>query len=213
MFSLNAEKRNIFRKKLKSKRLQGFLPAVYYGKKSENQAIFISQKEFQKLFKEAGETSIIELIIDETRKNVLIHSVDFDPLSGFPRHADFLAVEMDEPIEAAVPLSFIGESEAVKASGGILIKVAHELRIKALPLNLPHELKVDISKLKKADDKILVSDVKIPKEIEILENPNEVIALIEMPTEEKAEEETKIDFEKIEATKEKKEEKKEEKNA
>lgn len=207
MFSLNVEKRNVFGKKLRSYRLQGLLPAVYYGKKSENQAIFIPQKEFQKLFKEAGETSIIELKIDGTGKNVLIHNVDLDPLSNRPRHADFLVVEMDKPIEAAVPLSFVGESDAVKTLGGILIKVVHELQVKALPANLPHELKVDISKLKSVNDKIFASDVKTPKEIEILEDLNEIIALIEMPTEEKAEEETKIDFEKIEATKEKKEEK------
>ncbi len=210
MFLLNAEKRNTLGKKLKSSRLQGLLPAVYYGRKSENQAIFVSQKEFQKLFKEAGETSIIELMIDGAKKNVLIHNVDFDPLSGSVRHADFLVVEMNKPIEAAVPLSFIGESKAVKSSGGILIKVMHELRVKALPANLPRELEIDISNLKTTDDKILVSDVKIPKEIEILEEPNEVIALIEIPTEEKTEED-KIDFEKIEATKEKKEEKTEEK--
>src|SRR3989338_8672485 len=205
MFILNAEKRNIFGKKLKSERQNGRMPAVYYGKKDKSQPVFIFLKEFQKIFKEAGETSVIELNLEGVKKNILIHDTAFDPLSGAPVHADFLVVEMDKPIEAVVPLTFVGESNAVKSLGGILVKVLHEIEVKALPSDLPHQLEITLSKLKNLEDKIFVSDLKLPAGVKILERASdEIIALIETAKEEKAEEAGPIDFDKIEATAEKK---------
>lgn len=210
-YILNAEKRNIFGKKVKTEREKGFMPAVLYGRDTENQPIFVSLKEFQKLYKEAGETSVIEVLIDSVKKNAMIYDISFDPINGVPVHADFLMIKMDEPIEATVPLVFHGNPEAVKL-GGILVKVVHELNVKALPNDIPHELAVDLSKLKTLEDKITVSDIKILRNVEILlKDPDEVIALIEIPKEEVKDTSAEINFESIEATKEKKEEEEEQK--
>lgn len=207
MITLNAEKRNIFGKKLKAARKEEKMPAVFYGKKDKSQPIFVSFKDFQKVFQETGETSVIELNLEGVKKNVLTHDVAFDPLSGVPVHADFLVIEMDKPIQTTVPLEFIGESDAVKSLGGILVKVLHEVEIEALPENLPHQLEVALSQLKTLEDKILISDIKLAAGVKILERePEEVVALIEIPQEEKPEEAATIDFEKIEATAEKKKE-------
>ena len=162
------------------------MPAVFYGKKDESRPIFVSFKDFQKIYKEAGETSVIELNLDDgNKKNVLIHDIKFDVLSGTPIHADFLVVEMDKPIQTVVPLEFLGESDAVKSLGGILVKVLHEIEVEALPANLPHQLEVGISKLKTLEDKIFISDIKLPDGVKILERESdEVVALIEIPQEE-----------------------------
>lgn len=206
MFTLTAENRNIFGKKLKKERQNGLMPAILYGKNKAAKAIFASLKEFQKIYKKAGETNIIEVALHNEKINTIIYDVQFDPLSDLPVHADFLIVKMDEPIEATVPIAFYGDSEAVK-SGGILVKVIHELTVKALPQELPHEIKIDISKLKTAGDKITISDIAVLKNVSILDKDIEdVIALIETPREEEKEVAAEIDFTKIEATKEKKEE-------
>lgn len=210
-YILNVEKRNIFGKKVKAEREKGLMPAIIYGKDTENQPVFVFLKEFQKIYKEAGETSVIEVFIGGVKKNVMVYDISFDPINGVPVHADFLTVKMDKFIEATVPLVFHGEPEAVKL-GGILVKVIHELNVKALPNDIPHELIIDLSKLKTLEDKIIVSDIKISKKVEILEKePDEVIALIEIPKEEKEEAPSEINFESIEAIKEKKEEEEEEK--
>jgi len=204
MFKLIAEKRNIFGKKLKKERENGKIPAVLYGKNQAVISIFAQFKEFQKLYKKAGETNIIEVDFGNEKINTIIHDVQFDPLSDFPIHADFLIVKMDEPIEVTVPLVFSGDSEAVK-SGGILVKVIHEITVKALPQNLPHEIEIDISKLKTVNDKIIISDIAVLKTVSILDkDPEDVVALIETPREEEKEIVSEIDFTKIEATKEKK---------
>lgn len=211
MFTLNADKRIILGKKLKKERQKGLMPAILYGKNQKTVPIFTPFKEFQKIYKKAGETNIIEILLENKKINTIIYDIQFDPLNDMPTHADFLIVKMDEPIEATVPLLFHGDSEAVK-SGGILVKVIHELNVKALPQNLPHELEINISKLKTFNDKITISDIVLSKNVFILDKePDDVIALIEIPREEEKETISEIDFTKIEAIKEKKEEEKEEK--
>ena len=175
-----------------------------YGKKLNSQPIFVHLKEFQKTFKEAGGTSVLNLNIENNEQKAIIYDVAYDPLTDEPIHIDFLAVDMHKPIEAAVNIVFEGESEAVKL-GGVLVKVVHELLLKALPDKMPRELKTDISKLKTAKDKLLVSDIALPKGASVIDkNPKDIVALIEEIKEE-TEEEKEIDFSKIESSKEKKE--------
>lgn len=189
------------------------MPGVLYGPKEKSQALFVSLKDFKKLWKEAGESTVIQLNLEKSRKEVLIQEVVTDPIKDEPIHVDFYAVLMDKPLQAAIPLVFEGESPATK-TGGILVKVMHELEVEALPKNLPHELAVNISVLANPEDKILAKDIDLPKEVKLISNPEEVIVLIETP---KAEEvappaEEKIAFEEIEVAgaKEKEEKEKEE---
>jgi large subunit ribosomal protein L25 len=180
---LKAEIRDVFGKKLKNFRKEGKLPAVLYGRKKETTPLFVDLKEFKKVWKEAGESSIIKL----QDENVIIQDVSVDPVKNEPLHVDFYAVEMDKPIEATIPLIFEGTAAAEKELGGILVKVMYEVEVEALPRNLPHELKVDISKLKVLDDQITVKDIELPAGVKILTKEDEVVALIEEPKEEFAE--------------------------
>lgn len=174
-------------KKNKALREKGLIPAVVYGSAEKSQPIEIELKNFEKVWREAGESSLIDLEVDGDKKNVLIKEVRLDPVSDKPTHADFYAVRMDKPIQAMVPIEFIGESPAVKNQGAILVKVAHELEVEALPANLPPHFEVDVSSLEKFDDRFLVKDLKLPEGVKVFANPEDVIALAEEP---KAEEET-----------------------
>ncbi len=212
MLELQAENRDIFGKKLVSFRKKGKLPAILYGPKAENRAIFVSSTNFKKIWQEAGESTVIQLTLGDFKKEVLIYEVAVDPVKSEPVHVDFYAVQMDKPIEASVLLNFEGISPAVKDFGGILVKVMHELQVEALPKNLPHELIIDISKLINLGDKILAKDINLPGGVELKVNPEEVVVLVETPKEEAAPpEEEKIAFEEIEvAGKKEKEEGEEE---
>ncbi len=181
MQELRAEKREILGKSVKTLRQKGFLPAVLYGEGIGSQAISVSERAFAMMFKEAGESTLLELAIGEKSHTVLIHDVSHDPLSGRPLHADFYAVRMDKVLRITVPVEFIGESAAVKNEGGVLVKVAHELEIEALPGNLPHALTVDISSLAALGGRLLVRDISVPKGVEILAHPEEVVAVVEAP--------------------------------
>lgn len=174
----------------KTLRQKELIPAVVYGAGEPSKPIELSLKDFQKIWKEAGESSLIELEIGSEKKNVLIKDVQLDPVKDLPVHADFYAVRMDQTLEAKVPVEFIGESSAVKNLGAILIKVIHELDVEALPGDLPSKFEVDISKLANFDDKFLVGDLKLPSGVKILADSDEVIALVEEP---RAEEEVPVE--------------------
>src|SRR3989344_8883572 len=100
---LKAEKREIKGKAVRSLREQGKIPAVLYGAGEKGTLLEILEKDFEKVFREAGESSLVELEIGPDRKSVLIHEIDFDPIKDTPRHVDFLQVRMDKPIRAKVP--------------------------------------------------------------------------------------------------------------
>ena len=180
MQTISARVRDVLGKKVKNLRKEGFLPAVVYGNKKEATPIMMKETEFIKVWKSAGESSILQLEIDGKKENVLIHDVDFDPIKDNPIHADFLAVEMNKPIKVDVKIEFTGDSDAVKA-GGSLVKVLHEIHIEALPKDLPSEIIVDISTLKEMTSSIKIEDIKIPSGVTILNNPGDMVAFIEAP--------------------------------
>lgn len=180
MQSIVAEKRDILGKKNAGLRKKGLVPAVVYGKGSASENITVKVGEFLKLWRSAGEATIVSLEVGKEKKNVLIHDVSVDPLKDTPIHVDFYVVDMLKMLKVDVPLEFIGESEAVK-SGGILVKVHHELEIEALPKDLPHSLIVDISALKTFEDKITVGDLKIPHGVKVVKGLDETVVLVESP--------------------------------
>ena len=208
MLELKAEKRDIFGKKLEAFRKKGRLPAVFYGPKEEATPIFISSKDFKKIWKEMGESGVIRINLGNPKKEALIHEVALDPKKDEPIHVDFYTVLMDKLIQAVVPLEFSGVSPAVGDLGAVLVKVMREIEIEALPKNLPQELTADISKLAGFEDKILAKDIFLPLGVELKTNPEEVVAIVEAPKEEvQAPAEGRIAFEEIEVAGEKEKEK------
>lgn len=179
MFTLTATSRELTGKHAgRTLSKEGLIPAVVYGPKQESTSIALPLAQFKKVLRDGGESSVITLSGLGKDLQVLIHDVDVDPVTSTPRHADLYAIEKGAKVEIAVPLSFIGESPAVKA-GANLVKVMHELEIEADATNLPHEIEVDISKLVKEGDQIHVSDLKIPTGVTVKVEAEEVVALIQ----------------------------------
>jgi large subunit ribosomal protein L25 len=180
MQSIIAEKRDLLGKKASNLRKLGLLPAVLYGKQQKSEAISVKEADFLKLWKSAGESSVIEVKVGDEKYNALVQDVAIDPLKNHPLHADFYVVDMNKPIKVDVRLEFIGESEAVRL-GGILVKVAHELKVEALPKDLPREIQVNISLLKNIGDSLTVKDINLPKGVEVLDLPEGTVVLVEAP--------------------------------
>lgn len=195
---LTVEKRSS-ETKAKALRDKGVLPAVIYGRSEESTPIAVDQKTFAKLYKAAGESSVITLKGLGGDKQVLIHEVSFDAVSGAPIHADFYAIEKGQKVTVSVPFEFDGVSPAVKDLGGILTKVMHELEMTVEPGELPHAVHVDISTLKTLEDQIKVSDLKLPKSAELSVDADEVVAMISVAQEE-TEEAAPMDLSAIETS-------------
>jgi len=205
MISLSAKVRKNLGKKVKILRKKDVLPVVLYGPKIKNLNLEIDAKEFEKVYKEAGESSLVSLDIEGQKQKflVLIHDIQFDPLTGKPIHIDFYQPSLEEETEVTVPIIFEGEAPAVKELGGTLVKNIGDVEVKALPQNLPHEIKLNIDSLKTFEDNIKISDLKIPPGVKILKDSEEIVVSVsppekieeelEKPIEEKVEEVEKIE--------------------
>jgi len=186
--------------KAKALRDKGVLPAVIYGRSQESTPIAVDAKTFGKLYKAAGESSVITLKGLGDDKQVLIHEVEVDAVTGTPIHADFYAIQKGQKVTVSVPLEFDGVSPAVKDLGGILTKVMHELELTCEPADLPQHIMVDISKLATLDDQIKVSDLAIPKSAELSVDADEVVAMISVAQEEPEEPAAPVDLSAIETS-------------
>lgn len=185
MLSLNVEKRDS-KVSANQVRKSGKIPAVFYGPKEQTTSISIAMKEFKKVWKEAGESSVIILKDGSHEHEALIHEIDLHPVTDEPRHADFYVIEKGKKVKVHVPLVFSGVSSAVKDKGGILVKVMREIEVEAAPRDLPRELTVDISKLVELTDVIHASDIKVAAGVQIMVAPQEVVASVTVAKEEVA---------------------------
>lgn len=185
MVTLGAEKRDKVAT-LSAVRSAGLIPAVVYGAHHAAESISVDAKAFSKALREAGEATIVSLSGLGAAIPTLIHSIDFDPVTSRPRHIDFYAVTKGEKVEVAIPLTFEGVSAAVEA-GANLVKVLHEVEVKADPMSLPHDIKVDLSVLAATGDQIHAKDLVLPHGVELMTDPEDVVALVQEVVEEKAE--------------------------
>ncbi len=185
---LKAQVRNILGKKLKTLREKGIIPAVVYGPGYKPTSIQLDYEEFRKIFEQAGESTLIKLKIKneklktgEENKDVLIHDIAKDPVSDRFIHVDFYQVRMDKVITAEVSLVFEGEAPAVKNLDGVLLKNVTEVEVEALPKDLPHEIKVNISSLDTFDKHIRIKNLELPPGVKILADPEEMVASVIPP--------------------------------
>ena len=168
--------------KVSDLRASGKIPANVYGKDFKNQNIVVDTLTFDKVFAEAGESSLINLAIGETEPiKGLIHEVQLDPVTMKAIHIDFYKVDMKQKIKTAIPIKGIAQSSAVVDLEGTLVTNRDEVEVECLPADLIPEIEVDLSALKTFDDVVKVSDLKVPEGIEILDDPEEVVFLVQPP--------------------------------
>lgn len=208
MLALNAKIRKEVGKKTKSIKKQGKIPAVVYGPGVKSVSIEVDYEEFRKIFSQTGESSLVSLKVEGESKErpVLIHEIQHDYVSDKFIHVDFYQASLKQEVEVAIPIIFEGVSLAVKDLGGTLVKEIQEIKVKALPQNLPHDVKINISVLNTFEDEILVKDLKFSSDVKILKGLEEVVAKVvpaskieeelEKPIEEKVEDVEKVEKEK-----------------
>ncbi|PIT91364.1 50S ribosomal protein L25 [Candidatus Kaiserbacteria bacterium CG10_big_fil_rev_8_21_14_0_10_49_17] len=197
MVTLTVEKRDT-KGKPSSLRKSGSVPAIFYGPKEEATAISLPAPEFLKVWREAGESTVVTLKGPDFEKEVLIQEVAVDPVTGAPIHADFYAIEKGKKVQVSIHIEFTGEAPAVKELGGSLVKVLHEIEIEAEPHELPHEVTVDVSSLKDFDSQLTAGDITLPAGVTLVTDPNETVALVSAAKEEVEEPQAEVDFSQIE---------------
>lgn len=176
--ALGGVKREIFGKKLKKMRHEGKIPANVYGPNFKSVSVTLEGKDFNKVYKVAEETGIVYLNVDKQEIPVLIKNVQIHPVNHLLLHVDLRKVDLTQKIETQVPIKVVGESPAVKEKGGVLLTQSDEVKVEALPQDIPHEIEVDISKLVEIGNEIKIADLIKNAKYEIKEDAQKIVVSV-----------------------------------
>jgi large subunit ribosomal protein L25 len=186
---LNATTRQLTGKRVRRLYREGKLPAVVYGHDAKPTPLTLDRLEFQKVFVKSGRTHLVDLQVDGRTEKVLVREIQTHPRRLGPIHVDFYQVNLQEKIRVEVPVHLTGESAAVKRGDADVLQPMHALEVECLPTDIPEAFEVDISPLAEIEDELRVSEVRVPKGVIVLAEPDELVVKIVPKREMKVEEE------------------------
>lgn len=189
--SLSALKRELFGKKARHEYQGKRIPGIVYGGKQKPLAISADKVEISKLYQEAGTNKIIDLKIEGEDKpiKVLFHEVQTQPTTNEIIHFDVYAITLGKKLRTEIPIHIIGDAPASVKGEGTLATLMDAVEVEANPLNLPEGFDVNIEGLDEVGKHVTVADISVPEGVEILAEPEEIIAKIDPIVEEEEEEE------------------------
>jgi len=166
-------------------RREGLVPITIYGGGAETLAASAPLGELAAVLRsEAGRNTIFTLDVEGVGPSeVMFHERQIDPVRGRLVHADFQRLVKGQKIEVTVPLHLVGEPVGVREEQGVLEQIMRELEIRCQPREIPDSIDVDVSNLG-VHDVIHVSDIPVGDNIEILTDPESVVATVGIVKEE-----------------------------
>ena len=166
-------------------RREGLIPITVYGGGAETVAAAAPLKELAAVLRsEAGRNTIFTLDVEGIgASEVMFHERQIDPVRGRLVHADFTRLVKGQKIEVTVPLHLVGEPVGVREEQGVLEQIMRELEIRCEPREIPDAIDVDVSNLG-VHDVLHVSDIPVGENIEILTDPDSVVATVGIVKEE-----------------------------
>lgn len=187
---LKATKRDIQGKKVRFLRRQGITPTHLFGPGIESVALQCDTAELRQVLAEAGQTALINLKVDNEKspRPVMVREIQAAALRGGLLHVDFLQVKMAEAVRVEVPIVLVGEAPAARSKENTLIHELNSLTIQSLPAKIPNSIEIDLSPLIEAEQTIRVKDIELDEDISVLNDPEQVLALISSRPIEKVEE-------------------------
>lgn len=175
---LQAVRREVIGKQVKSLRREGKLPAVVYGRHIEPMSILLDARDAGKALTGLAPSTLVTVEVDGKAYPTLVREKQRNKILGSLIHVDFLAVSMEEKLRTDVMIAIVGVSPAVKDFNGILYQESNTLEVECLPQDLPEKIVVDISGMLQIGDTIYVRDLKLSDRIKILGDEDTVIVSV-----------------------------------
>jgi large subunit ribosomal protein L25 len=165
-------------------RREGFIPGVLYGSGKEPHAICIPERELRRVLTgQGGLHAILDVVLEgrQTTHASILKDYQQDPIRGHISHVDLQEVRLDQPIQATVTVQLIGEPAGAK-EGGVLSQVQREIRVEALPMEVPEHIDLDVSGMA-IGDSLRLADLAPLEGVTYLDDPEEtVLASVGLPT-------------------------------
>lgn len=191
---IEAQKRTVKGKKVGVLRRQGILPGVIYGrigkKDVEPIAIQLDLHSTTQTMRHLTGSSLVTVDIEGEKYPAILREIQRDVIYGTLRHVDFLAVSLTEKLTAAVPIELVGQAPVESLMAAVVVTGISELEIECFPQDLPERIEVDAALLVDIDSAIYVKDLVLSDNVDILTDPEELIAgVTHVVVEEEVEEE------------------------
>jgi large subunit ribosomal protein L25 len=164
-------------------RRDGMIPGVLYGRGHKPHPIYVPERDLRRVLTgSAGLHAILDVVLSgqKTTHASILKDYQVDPLRGKIEHFDLQEVRLDETIQTSVVIELVGESVGAKA-GGVLSQVSREIRVEALPLEVPERIELDVSAME-IGDALRLSDLSPRDGVTYLDDPETVLATVTVPT-------------------------------
>jgi len=175
---LHATHRTVTGKQVNALRREGKLPGVMYGHHIDSTAISLDLRDATRLLAGLTASSLITIELDGKEQAALVREKQRDYIRGTLKHVDFQVVSLTEKIRAKVSIELDGVSPAVKDFNGVVVTGLDSLEVECLPQYLPERIVIDIASMVKIGDGIYVRDIKLSENVEILDDPDEMLAIV-----------------------------------
>lgn len=188
---LNANKREaIGKNKVNKLRAEDIVPGVVYAKNEDNINVQVISKDFDRILRQAGTSTIITLDIDGENKDVLIKEYQTHPYKNQFLHVDFQAINQNETIRVSVPIVLIGRDD-IEIAQSVLVQNMDTVEVECLPKYIPQTADVNVADIQIGDNKTIADlDIFANENITILAEEDEVICSLQEVSEEEISEET-----------------------
>lgn len=184
-FTLNCAKReSVGKNKVNRLRAEKLIPAVVYTRGEESINIQIEESELLKVYRQAGTSNIVDLMIDGEKHAAIFKEVQKHPFKNQFIHADLQGVRADEKLRINIPIILDGRDE-IRVQPSVLMQMLNEIEIESLPANIPNEIVIDVRDMQIGDN-ILVQDLDIynSEDLDVLTNGEDLVASLSEPREE-----------------------------
>jgi large subunit ribosomal protein L25 len=175
---LDAEPRDVIGKQVKALRRQGKVPGILYGRSVQPTPILMDLRTATRTLGQLAPSALVTVVLAGKKHLALVREKQRDFIRGTLKHVDFQTVSMTEKLRVNVTVTLTGLSPAVKDFNGVLVEGLNEVEVECFPQDLPKEITVDISGLKKIGDSLTVRDLVMPANVVSLDNPDEMIVIV-----------------------------------
>lgn len=186
---LEAEKRDLVGKRVKTVRREGKIPAVIYGKEIDTIPISLDSRSTTLTLSKVSSSTILTLKIGKDEYSTLVREIQKDFIRNDILHIDFLSVSLKEKLRTNVSITIVGEAPVLKEYEALIVSGIDEVEVECLPQDLPETIEVDISGLAEIGSAIYLKDIPIPANVEFLTDPEELVVVASAVKEEVVEEE------------------------
>jgi large subunit ribosomal protein L25 len=166
-------------------RADGFIPGVLYGNGDKAHTFCIEERELRRaLTGDHGLHAILDVILEGQQKahHAVVKDYQLDPTRARLLHIDLHEVRLDQAIQTQVVVELVGEAAGQK-EGGVLSQVNREVRVEALPMEVPDHLELDVTAMV-IGDSLRITDLRVPEGVELLDDDETVLATLSPPTKE-----------------------------